>query len=134
MGVARLRLFRELSYSVLRRHLATSHRLTPDEYRARWNLPHDHAMTAPAYSERRSTMAKQLGLGRGGRSQAGMTGERLNIGPRLSKKMGTAGHLESAQTIAVGAQEAECRRVRCACFLAQDAQGLIVDDWFPPTV
>ena len=58
----------------------------------------------------------------------------LNIGPRLSKKMGTAGHLESAQTIAVGAQEAECRRVRCACFLAQDAQGLIVDDWFPPTV
>jgi predicted transcriptional regulator len=53
--------------SMLRRHLTTSHRLTPDEYRARWSLPHDHAMTAPAYSERRSTMAKQLGLGRGGR-------------------------------------------------------------------
>jgi len=26
--------------SMLRRHLTTSHRLTPDEYRARWNLPH----------------------------------------------------------------------------------------------
>jgi len=53
--------------SMLRRHLTTSHRLTPDEYRARWNLPHDHAMTAPAYSERRSTMAKRIGLGRGRR-------------------------------------------------------------------
>jgi predicted transcriptional regulator len=53
--------------SMLRRHLRTAHGLTPDEYRARWKLPADHAMTAPAYSERRSTMAKELGLGRGGR-------------------------------------------------------------------
>jgi predicted transcriptional regulator len=53
--------------SMLRRHLMTAHGLTVDEYRARWNLPHDHAMTAPAYSERRSTMAKQHGLGRGRR-------------------------------------------------------------------
>jgi predicted transcriptional regulator len=51
--------------SMLRRHLTTAHGLGVDEYRARWNLPRDHAMTAPAYSERRSTMAKQLGLGRG---------------------------------------------------------------------
>ena len=41
--------------------------LTVDEYRAKWNLQSDHPMTAPGYSERRSTMAKQLGLGRGGR-------------------------------------------------------------------
>lgn len=53
--------------SMLRRHLTTRHRLTPDQYRARWNLPADHPLTAPGYSERRSTMAKQLGLGRGGR-------------------------------------------------------------------
>jgi predicted transcriptional regulator len=51
--------------SVVRRHLTAAHGLTVDEYRARWNLPADHAMTAPAYSERRSTMAKQIGLGRG---------------------------------------------------------------------
>ena len=50
---------------MLRRHVTTAHGLTVAEYRARWNLPADHAMTAPAYSERRSTMAKQLGLGRG---------------------------------------------------------------------
>jgi len=53
---------------MLRRHLTTAHGLTVEQYRARWNLPSDHAMTAPAYSERRSTMAKQLGLGRGGRA------------------------------------------------------------------
>ena len=52
---------------MLRRHIGTAHGLTVEQYRARWNLPADHAMTAPAYSERRSTMAKQLGLGRGGR-------------------------------------------------------------------
>ena len=49
---------------MLRRHVATAHGLTVEQYRARWNLLADHAMTAPGYSERRSTMAKQLGLGR----------------------------------------------------------------------
>jgi predicted transcriptional regulator len=49
---------------MLRRHLTTTHGLTVEQYRARWSLPSDHAMTAPAYSERRSTLAKQLGLGR----------------------------------------------------------------------
>ena len=52
---------------MLRRHVTTAHGLSVEEYRARWNLPADHAMTAPGYSERRSTMAKQIGLGRGGR-------------------------------------------------------------------
>jgi predicted transcriptional regulator len=50
--------------SMLRRHLGTVHGLTVDAYRARWNLSRDHAVVAPAYSERRSTMAKQIGLGR----------------------------------------------------------------------
>jgi predicted transcriptional regulator len=49
---------------MLRRHVATAHGLTVEQYRARWNLSRDHAMVAPAYSERRSTMAKQFGLGR----------------------------------------------------------------------
>ena len=50
--------------SVLRRHLETAHGLTVDQYRARWNLRRDHALVAPAYSERRSGLAKDLGLGR----------------------------------------------------------------------
>jgi predicted transcriptional regulator len=32
---------------VLRRHLSTAHGLTVEQYRERWNLPADHAMTAP---------------------------------------------------------------------------------------
>ena len=48
----------------LRRHLRKHHALEVSAYRARWKLPTDHPTTAPAYSERRSTMAKQLGLGR----------------------------------------------------------------------
>lgn len=50
-------------YRTLRRHLST-HGLTPDEYRARYNLKPDHPMVAPAYSEARRAMAKKIGLGR----------------------------------------------------------------------
>ena len=48
----------------LRRHLRVAHGLEPAAYRVRWKLATDHPLTAPAYSERRSTMAKQAGLGR----------------------------------------------------------------------
>ncbi len=50
-------------YRMLRRHLST-HGLTPDEYRARYNLHADYPMVAPAYSEARRAMAKRIGLGR----------------------------------------------------------------------
>jgi predicted transcriptional regulator len=53
---------------MLRRHVATGHGLTVDQYRARWSLPRDHSMTALGYSERRSSLAKQIGLGRGRRA------------------------------------------------------------------
>src|SRR5580700_9410528 len=55
---------------MVRRHLGTAHGLTVDAYRARWNLSRDHAMVAPAYSARRSGLAKELGLGRHGRASA----------------------------------------------------------------
>jgi predicted transcriptional regulator len=48
----------------LRRHIRVQHDLTPDEYRQRWGLKNTHPLTAPAYSERRSTTAKALGFGR----------------------------------------------------------------------
>jgi predicted transcriptional regulator len=48
----------------LRRHLRVAHGLDVAEYRARWNLPTDYPVTAPAYSIRRSTLATELGLGR----------------------------------------------------------------------
>ena len=48
----------------LTRHIATRHGLSADEYRQRWELRSNHLLTAPAYSERRSILAKELGLGR----------------------------------------------------------------------
>lgn len=47
----------------LRRHLMMRYGMTPDQYRAKWNLPGDYPMVAPAYAERRRTLAKQIGLG-----------------------------------------------------------------------
>jgi len=50
--------------TMLRRHLTTVHALSPSDYRARWNLRDSHPLIAPGYSERRSALAKALGLGR----------------------------------------------------------------------
>ena len=49
---------------MLKRHLATRYNMTPDQYRARWNLPADYPMVAPAYAEKRRELAKKIGLGR----------------------------------------------------------------------
>src|SRR6266849_1160984 len=54
----------------LRRHISTQHGLNRDEYLSRWGLRSDHPLTAPSYSERRSTMAKALGFGRKPKAQA----------------------------------------------------------------
>ena len=48
----------------LRRHISTQHSLSRDEYLKRWGLRRNHPLTAPAYSEQRSTMAKKLSFGR----------------------------------------------------------------------
>jgi len=50
---------------MLRRHLTTRHHLSGEQYLQRWSLPGDHPLTAPMYSEQRSILAKELGLGRG---------------------------------------------------------------------
>ena len=47
----------------LRRHISTQHGLSRDEYRQRWGLRSNHPLTAPAYSEHRSSMAKARGFG-----------------------------------------------------------------------
>ena len=49
---------------MLKRHLSTEHGMTPDDYRARWDLPGDYPMVAPAYAETRRDLAKKIGLGR----------------------------------------------------------------------
>jgi predicted transcriptional regulator len=49
---------------MLKRHLSATYAMTPDQYRAKWNLPADYPMVAPAYAERRSDLARASGLGR----------------------------------------------------------------------
>ena len=49
---------------MLKRHLMTHYNLTPDQYRARWNLAADYPMVAPNYAEKRRELAKKIGLGR----------------------------------------------------------------------
>jgi predicted transcriptional regulator len=68
-------------YKTLRRHLST-HGLTPEDYRARYNLKADYPMVAPAYSEHRRAMAKKIGLGAKGRGARGGASGRK---PRASK-------------------------------------------------
>ena len=50
-------------FKSLKRHLRTRYGMTPDEYRAKWNLPHDYPMVAPNYAKERSNLAKRMGLG-----------------------------------------------------------------------
>ena len=49
---------------MLKRHLKTSYNLTPEQYRAKWELPRDYPMVAPNYASVRSALAKKIGLGR----------------------------------------------------------------------
>jgi predicted transcriptional regulator len=50
-------------FKSLKRHLRTHYELTPEEYRDKWNLPHDYPMVAPNYAAARSALAKKMGLG-----------------------------------------------------------------------
>lgn len=44
---------------MLKRHLSTAYGMTPEEYRAKWGLPADYPMVAPAYALKRRQLAAQ---------------------------------------------------------------------------
>lgn len=50
---------------MLKRYLRSRFGLSPEDYRRKWGLPPEYPMVAPAYAERRSDFAKQIGLGKG---------------------------------------------------------------------
>ena len=54
-------------FKSLKRHLRTKYNMSPEDYRAKWSLPKDYPMVAPNYAKARSELAKQMGLGQGGR-------------------------------------------------------------------
>lgn len=49
---------------MLKRHLMTHYKMTPEDYRSRWGLPSDYPMVAPSYAIKRRELAKKIGLGR----------------------------------------------------------------------
>jgi len=75
----------------LRRHINSRHGLSRAEYLTRWGLRPDHPLTAPAYSEHRSSLAKQLGLGRKPKADAASepaTGESAAATPKREVEVG----------------------------------------------
>ena len=54
---------------MLKRHLMPRYNMTPEQYRARWNLPADYPMVAPNYAVARSQLAKKMGLGQQARKR-----------------------------------------------------------------
>ena len=63
-------------FKSLKRHLRTKYNMSPEEYRAKWGLAKDYPMVAPNYAKARSDLAKQMGLGQGGRKPARAAGGR----------------------------------------------------------
>jgi len=57
-------------FKSLKRHLRTKYDMSPEDYRAKWGLAKDYPMVAPNYAKARSDLAKQMGLGQGGRKPA----------------------------------------------------------------
>ena len=52
-----------MKFKSLKRHLRTRYNLSPEQYREKWDLPHDYPMVAPNYAQARSLLAKEMGLG-----------------------------------------------------------------------
>jgi predicted transcriptional regulator len=52
---------------MLKRHLMSHYKMTPEQYRERWGLPPDYPMVAPNYAIQRQVLAKKIGLGKGRR-------------------------------------------------------------------
>ncbi len=49
---------------LLKRYLRTKYNITPEQYRQKWGLPLDYPMVSPNYAKRRSSFAKEIGLGK----------------------------------------------------------------------
>ncbi|MCP5076092.1 MAG: MucR family transcriptional regulator [Rhodobacteraceae bacterium] len=51
-------------FKMLKKHLRAQYNMSPEAYRAKWNLPVDYPMVAPNYATRRQELARASGLGK----------------------------------------------------------------------
>jgi predicted transcriptional regulator len=96
----------------LRRHISSRHGLNRDEYLRRWGLQPDHPLTAPAYSERRSTLAKQLGLGRKPKAEAAAASISVESAVEIAGEEGETDHPSPRRTTRSGSTKTRQRRRR----------------------
>ena len=80
-------------YSMLKHHLR-GRGMTMDDYRIKYNLPADYPSSAPAYSEKRSALAKAAGLGQQRRNSSA-TVEMLEVQAEIALPMDEAAKNES---------------------------------------
>jgi len=52
---------------MLKRHIRTAYGLSPEQYREKWDLPPEYPMVSANYAKKRSALARQIGLGTGGK-------------------------------------------------------------------
>lgn len=98
-------LFTGKKFKSLKRHLRTVHNMTPEEYRAHWGLPKDYPMVAPNYAKARSDLAKQMGLGVGGRKAKAAA--KPAAAPKAAKPKKAAAPKAAAKTEATSAPASE---------------------------
>ncbi len=77
-------------FKSLKRHLRTTYDMTPEQYRAKWNLPSDYPMVAPNYAKARSELAKTMGLGQQRRKSKALTEAAANDGAPAKPKRAAA--------------------------------------------
>jgi predicted transcriptional regulator len=88
---------------MLKRHLQSRHGLSVTEYRSRWKLSFDYPMTAADYSERRSQLAKSIGLGRRPRQSAAMPAPAPETTPEKPARRRSVGKATATRTSAAKA-------------------------------
>jgi predicted transcriptional regulator len=72
-------------FKSLKRHLRTKYDMSPEQYRAKWGLAKDYPMVAPNYAQARSNLAKQMGLGQGGRKASAAPKAAVRGRPKAAK-------------------------------------------------
>ncbi|TDQ85424.1 MucR family transcriptional regulator [Dongia mobilis] len=60
-----------MKLKMLKRHLRTAYDMSPEQYRQKWGLPADYPMVAPNYAKKRSSLAREFGLGKAGGRASG---------------------------------------------------------------
>ncbi|MFC3323602.1 MucR family transcriptional regulator [Mesorhizobium cantuariense] len=85
-------------FKSLKRHLNTHYKLTPEEYRQKWNLPADYPMVAPNYAAARSALAKAAGLGQ--KRKVAVAGSAVTLKPKRTARAAAAAiHSAAAKSL-----------------------------------